>query len=171
MTRITKGKGQVTDQFDRAKSTEEIRRIILTYPELIDHGDIEGVAKFLDGVKMCNASGIMASEVPEEEIPTLGHDDVRSMCAGVILYDDGLPHTRHIVTNIDVWFSDDGRRANSRSFYVVLQALPNFPLQIVITGRYEDTYEFDSQAWKLRVRREYADIVGDLSRHLKPATR
>jgi hypothetical protein len=155
--------------FDRAKATEEIRRIILTYPECIDRGDIEGVVNLLTGVKMCNSNGILAPEVPEENIPTLSAEDVRSMySSGVIFYDDGLPHTKHVIANIDVWFSEDSRKANSRSFYVVLQGLEDFPLQVIITGRYEDTYEYDGAHWRLRIRREYADILGDLSRHVRP---
>jgi hypothetical protein len=159
----------MAEQFDRAKATEDIRRIILSYPERIDRGNIEGVVELLTGVKMCNSNGILAPEVPEEEIPTLSAEDVRrNYSSGVIFYDDGLPHTKHIITNIDIWFSDDSRKANSRAFYQVLQGMDNFPLQVIITGRYEDTYELEDNNWKLRIRREYADIVGDLSRHVRP---
>jgi hypothetical protein len=155
--------------FDRAKATEEIRRILLTYPVCIDSGNIDGVVQLLTGVKMCNSNGILAPEVPEEDIPTLSADDVRTMySSGVIFYEDGLPRTKHLITNIDIWFSEDGRRANTRSYYVVLQGMEDFPLQVIITGRYEDTYECDQGIWKLRIRREYADILGDLSRHVSP---
>jgi hypothetical protein len=152
----------MNETWDRAKGLEEIRRIVLAYPEMIDRGDLEGVAKLFDGAKMCTMDD------SEEDVPTLTADDVRGMYAGVILYDDGLPHTKHVITNIDVRFSDDGQTATSRSHYSVLQGLPDFPLQVIITGRYEDTFGFDGEAWKLRIRREAADIIGDLSRHVKP---
>jgi hypothetical protein len=159
----------MAEQFDRAKATEDIRRIILTYPECIDRGNLDGVVELLTGVKMCNSNGILAPEVPDAEIPTLSAEDVRrTYSSGVIFYDDGLPHTKHVITNIDIWFSDDSRRANSRSFYQVLQGMDNFPLQVIITGRYEDTYELEDSHWKLRIRREYADMVGDLSHHVRP---
>jgi hypothetical protein len=158
-------------EFDRARATEEIRRIILLYPECIDRGNIDGVANLLAGVKMCNSNGILAAEVPEEDIPELSAEDVRSMyTSSVIFYDDGLPHTKHVITNIDVWFSDDGQKAGSRSFYTVLQGLDDFPLQVIIAGRYEDTFEFDGARWQLRIRREYADLVGDISRHVSAET-
>jgi SnoaL-like domain len=158
-------------EFDRASATEAIRRIILLYPECIDRGNIDGVVDLLAGVKMCNSNGILASEVAEEDIPTLSAEDVRKMyTSSVIFYDDGLPHTKHVITNIDVWFSEDGQKAGSRSFYVVLQGLEDFPLQVIITGRYEDTFEFDGSHWQLRIRREYADLVGDLSRHVSAET-
>jgi SnoaL-like domain len=151
----------VETRFDRAKATQEVRRLILAYPWSVDRGDIDGVVRLLEGVKLCT------TEDDEEAVPVLGADDVRRMYSGVILY-DGLPHTKHVITNIDIWFSDDGSRADSRSHYVVLQGLVDFPLQVIITGRYEDTFEFDGHAWRLRIRREAADIIGDLSRHVKP---
>ena len=101
--------------FNRARSTEEIRRIILSYPDLVDRGDIAGVSRLLDGVKMCNTNGILAPEVPESEIPTLTADEVQKVLRR-LFYEDGLPHTKHVITNIDIWFSDDGRTAASRCF-------------------------------------------------------
>jgi SnoaL-like domain len=154
--------------FDRAKATEDIRRIIHTYPEAIDRGNVPAVVKLLTGVKMCNSLGITAPEVPEDEIPVLTAADVEAIYKGVTLYEDGLPHTKHVITNIDVEFSDDFKSARTRSFYIVLQALENFPLQIIITGRYEDTYREENGVWKLKIRREYADLLGDLSHHVSP---
>src|ERR1700709_2208752 len=107
--------------FDRAKGTEEIRRKIFAYPEAIDRGNIPAVVELLTGVKMCNSNGINAPEIPEDEIPTLTEDDVKKIYSGVTLYEDGLPHTKHVITNVDVWFSDDETTANTRSFYIVLQ--------------------------------------------------
>ena len=83
--------------FDRAKSTEEIRRILFTYPECIDRGNIDGVVRLLTGVKMCNSNGVNASSPPDDEIPTLSEQDVRDTYSGVILYPDGLPHTKHVI--------------------------------------------------------------------------
>lgn len=154
--------------FDRALATEEIRRIILSYPEMIDRGDLDGVAELLDGVRMMNSNGILAAEPEEESMPLLTADDVREMYSGVIFYEDGRPHTKHVITNVDVWFSEDLRTANSRSFYVVLQGTDDFPLQVIIAGRYEDTYSLKDGHPTLTVRREYADLVGDLSHHVKP---
>lgn len=155
--------------FDRAKATEEIRHILFSYPEFIDRGNIEGVVSLLTGVKMGNSNGVRAERTPESELPTLTAEQVREMyTTAVIFYEDGLPHTKHLITNFDVKFSEDGQHAETRSYYVVLQALEDFPLQIVITGRYEDEYRVEDGKWKLKIRREYADLVGDLSRHVSP---
>jgi hypothetical protein len=157
-----------TTSFDRAKATEDIRHILFTYPECIDRGNIDGVVELLTGVKMANSNGVNAPQIPEEQLPTLAAEDVRAIYSGVILYDDGLPHTKHLITNVDIRFSEDGARADTRSYYVVLQALDDFPLQVIITGRYEDTYSNEAGKWRLRIRREYADLIGDLSKHVKP---
>ena len=38
--------------FDRAEATEAIRRIVLSYPEASDTGDLPGVGRFMDGVRL-----------------------------------------------------------------------------------------------------------------------
>ena len=155
--------------FDRAKATEEIRHILFSYPEYIDRGNIDGVVGLLSGVKMANANGVRAERIPESDLPTLSAEQVREMyTSSVIFYEDGLPHTKHLITNFDIKFSDDGQHAETRSYYVVLQALEDFPLQIVITGRYEDEYRVEDGEWRLKIRREFADLVGDLSHHVTP---
>lgn len=154
--------------FDRTKAAEEIRRIIMAYPEAVDRGNIPGLVELLSGVKMCNSVGINAPEVPEPAIPTLSAEDVQNMYSRVIFYEDGLPHTKHLITNVDIWFSEDEKSAGSRSFYTVLQGLDDFPLQVIIAGRYEDTFRLEHGQWRLSIRREYADLVGDLSRHVRP---
>jgi hypothetical protein len=153
--------------FDRALATEQIRRIILAYPELIDRGDVAGVARLLDGVRFGSASGRNAPLIPADQLTTRTADEVREMYQStVIFYDGGLPHTKHLVSNIDIAFSDDRQTASSRSYYAVLQALDDFPLQLIIAGRYEDVFDATPEGWSLAIRREYADLIGDLSHHV-----
>ena len=54
--------------FDRALATEQIRRIILSYPELVDRGDLDGVGRLLDGVHFGSASGRNAPVIPLEQL-------------------------------------------------------------------------------------------------------
>jgi len=160
-----------TRTFDRALATEHIRRIILSYPELIDRGDVAGVARLLAGVRFGSATGRNAPVIPVDELATRTADEVRQLYRNaVIFYDDGLPHTKHLISNIDISFSVDGQTASSRSHYAVLQALDGFPLQLIIAGRYEDVFEATAGGWRLAIRREYADLIGDLSRHVTSAT-
>lgn len=79
---------------------------------------------------------------------------------GTRLY-DGSPRTKHLVLNTVVERLDDGS-ALVRSSFLVLQALDDFPLQPIITGRYVDRMRDDG----FLERRFVVDLVGDLSRHL-----
>lgn len=161
----------MAERFDRAKAIEEIRRTILAYPEAVDRGDFAAVGRLYDGVKMGNSMGQKAPEPPESALSSRTAKEVEEMYKKVVIrYKDGLPHTKHVITNIDIAFSADKKTARTKAFYVVLQGLPDFPLQIIITGRYEDTFKYERGAWRFKIRREYGDIVGDVSHHVSPET-
>jgi hypothetical protein len=49
----------------------------------------------------------------------------------------------------------------------VLQTTPRLPLQPIFAGRYYDTFERIERAWRIRTRRSYGDLLGDLTDHLK----
>jgi hypothetical protein len=157
-----------TRSFDRAWATEQIRRLILSYPELIDRGDLAGVGRLLGGVRFGSATGRNAPVIPLDQLTTRSAEQVEEVYReAVIIYDDGLPHTKHVISNIDITFSDDRQTATSRSYYAVLQALEDFPLQLIIAGRYEDAFAATGDGWRLAIRREYADLIGDLHHHVK----
>ena len=121
--------------FDRAWATEQIRRIILSYPELIDGGDLAGVGQLLAGVRFGSATGRNAPVIPLDQLTMRSAQEVEAVYRNaVIIYKDGLPHTKHFISNIDITFSDDRHSASSRSYYAVLQALEDFPLQPIIAG-------------------------------------
>ena len=76
--------------------------------------------------------------------------------------------TQHVTTNLIFDFGEDGRSASVRSRFTVLQQLPDFPLQCIITGYYEDRFAYDEAAgWHFTERRMKPKLAGDLSRHLK----
>jgi hypothetical protein len=90
----------------------------------------------------------------------------RTIERSAIHYDDGTPRTLHVVSNLRVDVDDDGRRARSKAYVTVFQALPDFPLQAVLTGRYFDEFEVDDDGrWHWRSRRMQMDHLGDTSRH------
>jgi SnoaL-like domain len=156
-------------KFDRHGATEEIRRIILDYPRLSDTGDLAGVGQLQAGVKMGAAMGQLASEIPDDDLHSASAEEAAQAYAkNVTFYDDGLSHAKHLITNLDIRFSDDGTTAEAQSFFVVLQATDGFPLQFIITGRYVDGFALEDGYWRLRTRREFLDQIGDLTHHLSP---
>jgi 3-phenylpropionate/cinnamic acid dioxygenase small subunit len=155
--------------FDRALATENIRRIILTYNELVDQGDFAGVGDLLDGVRIGGASGRRAPRIPDAELHSMTAPEIEDAYRSAVPLDDsGLPHSKHLVTNLDVRFADDCRTAEARYYYTVLHGTKASPLGPVISGRYEDEFHTDGDSWSLVTRREYVDLVGDLSGYLSP---
>ena len=55
----------------------------------------------------------------------------------------------------------------ARSYYIVLQARPDLPLQVIIAGRYHDAFEWSRATWRFTDRLVFSDLVGDLSHHLR----
>ena len=85
----------------------------------------------------------------------------------VIVYPDGTPRTKHVVTNPIIEVDDDATTATCRSYYTVLQQTDGFPLQVIVTGRYHDRFERFDGRWRFAYR-DYSliDAVGDVSHHL-----
>ena len=132
---------------------EAIRMLVASYGERIDTGDLDGVAAlFRDGTWI---SGTRRLD---------GADAVRAVYDDVILY-AGLPGTRHVMS--DVVVDVDGDAATSRCSFTVFQARPDFPLQAVLVGRYHDSFVRADGAWRFRTRTIHADLLGDLSRHMR----
>jgi 3-phenylpropionate/cinnamic acid dioxygenase small subunit len=87
----------------------------------------------------------------------------------LIVYDDGAPRTKHLTTNIVIEVDEAAGMAVSRSYFTVLQALPDFALQPIVSGRYQDRFERSDGQWRFVERRVRTDLVGDVSRHLRHA--
>jgi SnoaL-like domain len=142
-----------------ADDVEAIGSLIHRYAELLDGGDLDGVASLF-------AHASWGS--PGRGEPLRGAADVRRGYDGVILYEDGTPSTKHVISNVSIEVGDDRTMARARSYFTVLQARPGFPLQPIIAGRYQDEFERVDGTWRFTDRLIVTDLVGDLSRHLKP---
>ena len=59
----------------------------------------------------------------------------------LIVYDDGTPRTKHVTTNVVIEVDAEAGTAVSRSYFTVLQALPDLALQPIVSGRYQDRFE------------------------------
>lgn len=88
----------------------------------------------------------------------------------IIRYPDGTPRTKHVVTNPIIEI--DGETAGSRSYYTVLQQTDDFPLQVVVSGRYGDRFERVDGVWRFTYRGyTLIDFLGDTSHHLSQRVR
>src|SRR5947207_15782619 len=101
-----------------------VTALVHSYAELLDGGDLDGVTQLF-------ARAVWRSG--GHELRT--QEQVRRSYAGVVLY-DGVPRTKHVITNVTVEVATDRATAAARSYFTVLQALPDLPLQPIIAGRH-----------------------------------
>ncbi|UUO03042.1 nuclear transport factor 2 family protein [Mycolicibacterium novocastrense] len=143
-------------------SAREIENLVYAYAERIDSGDFDGVgALFTHG-------RIHAVENGPPDTVFEGATRVRQMFEmAVRLYDDGTPKTKHLTTNVTVHVDEDAGTGRGSAYYCVTQATPDLPLQVIVTGRYRDTFHRVDGTWWFDSRTMFVDQVGDTSHHLK----
>lgn len=140
-------------------SAVEITNLLYRYAELIDSGDFHGVESLFKNAGM----------------KLLGHEQLQDSATAVAmlrsvikLYPCGTPRTKHVVTNPIIEVDEAAGKAACRSYYTVLQATEEIPLQIVAAGRYHDKFERIDNQWRFTFR-DYTlfDLQGNLSGHLQ----
>ena len=139
---------------------EAIRALIHRYAELIDLGELDALAALF-------AQATWSS--PGRGTPLRGTEQVRRAYDGVILY-DGIPSTKHVISNVTIGVADDRSGATARSYFTVLQARPELALQPIIAGRYHDRFDRVDDAWCFADRQIIPDLIGDLRHHLRDAS-
>lgn len=143
-------------------SARQIENLLYTYAERIDAGDLDGVAELFAHGRICGME-----DGPPETVFT-GTTGVRAMYEmATRLYDDGTPKTKHLTSNARIDVDDAAGTATSTANYLVTQATPDLPLQVIVTGHYRDTFHRIDGAWWFDTRIMFVDQVGDTSHHLK----
>lgn len=132
-----------------------IPNLLYAYAMRFDDGDFDGAAALFD--KGCVVAGGQR---------IVGRENILAMWQQWVKTYDGKPLTRHLVTNPIIDLAGDGASATCQSQWTVIQAAPGFPLQIVASGRYRDSFARDATGWHFTTR-EYlqTDLVGDASAH------
>jgi hypothetical protein len=141
-----------------SKDVDAITALLHEYAFRLDAGDLEGVGELF-------AHAELGSSVRPER--RRGAEEARGNYRGVIIYDDGTPRTMHCITNVTVHVDDGAGSAWARSYFTVLQAVDDFPLQPIIAGKYHDRFERADGQWRFTERIIHPDLIGDLSRHMR----
>ena len=135
-------------------SREAILALMREYCDSIDRGDLAGCAElFADG-----AWGIVGD---------LAHGSaaVKAQLDNVTLY-DGVPLTRHLMSNAQIFVDEDDQTARAQSCITVMQCVPDrLPMQAIFIGSYADRFEKREGNWCFIERAITPDLVGDLSAH------
>ena len=144
---------------DPPSSHWAIQNLIATYAELVDDGDFTGLDALLADATFAGS-----------DAPVSGPEAIEKMFRDMlIVYDDGTPRTKHVTTNVAIEVDEEAGTAVSRSYFTVLQALPDLALQPIVSGRYRDRFERRDGQWRFAERRVRIDLAGDVSRHLRRA--
>jgi 3-phenylpropionate/cinnamic acid dioxygenase small subunit len=143
-------------------SARDIENLLYTYAERIDAGDLDGVAALFAHGRICGQENGPPETVFE------GRDAVRALYAmSTRIHDDtGTPKTHHVTTNARIEVDEESGTATCSSYYAVAQATDELPLQLIITGRYRDTFHRLEDGWWFDSRTMFVDQTGDLSKHL-----
>jgi len=137
----------------------QIANLLYTYAERMDSGDFAGAAALFEHARL-RVGG-----------PGDGTIDAATVLAiwksTVVLYPDGTPRTKHVITNPIIEVDAAAGTASCRSYYTVIQQTDDFPLQTIVTGRYHDQFERVDGRWRYCFR-DYSlmDMIGDVSHHL-----
>ncbi len=134
-----------------------IANLLVSYATALDEGRIEDCAELFVG-----------AQFTIENVATVrGSQGVMELFSGMILYDDGTPRTKHVVTNIEIAIGDDRRSAAAKSYLTVFQQVGETPLQPIFSGVYDDQFEKSDGIWRFSDRIVSASLFGDMSRHLR----
>jgi hypothetical protein len=146
--------GPAVDAPATGRAEQRILALMTEYCDSIDRGDLDACAALFRGGRWGIAGHLAEGEAA-----------VRALLANVTLY-DGLPLTRHLMSNVLIEVAAGGDQATARSCIMVMQAVPpDFPLQPIFIGSYHDVFAREAEQWYFRERVIVPDLVGDLSRH------
>jgi hypothetical protein len=142
-----------------AEDRDAIERLVYGYAERLDAGDLAGVAALFAGATL-RSNQRAAVRRGEAEVLRLLRDTV-------VLY-DGVPCTKHVITNLVVDLASDGAAA-ARCTITVLQARPELLLQPILVGRYHDRFTRCAGVWQFADRLILIDLIGTLRWHVRRA--
>ena len=136
-------------------AARQISDLMFRYAELFDTGQFDEFAALFEHGQWHRAGPGAAAARRWIE------DNVR-------LY-DGLPRTKHVTTNVIVEADEHAGTATASAYVTIFQALPDFPLQPIFSGRYQDRLARVDGEWRWIERRVVNDLYGDTSRHIRYA--
>ena len=140
-------------------SYRQIENLIYQYAECFDLGDFESLAQLFKYGEINWMAGLWSKR---------GYDQVLEMTSKAIrVYEDtGTPCTKNIVTNLMVTVGEEQQTAEARSCFVIYRQRQELPMQVIVSGRYCDTFLLHNKNWRFCERTILTDYYGDLSDHL-----
>lgn len=139
------------------KARRAIERLLYDYCFGIDSGDFAGTAELFGEDGLYGLVGGAAAR---------GSAQVLGMLRSSVRTYDGVPRTRHIVTNVCINVDDHAAKGTARSYVQVVHQAPGGPVGPIVVGTYLDTVHCLNGRWMFAERRMHLELVGDLRTHL-----
>lgn len=136
---------------------DAITALVHLYAERLDAGDLDGVANLFAAATFGTEDGPIRTGVAA----------VLAAFRRTVVFHDGSPRTKHLITNLAIDVDEDAGTASATSRFTVLQATPALPLQVILAGRYHDRFRRVRDAWRFTARRVHLDLAGDLREHVR----
>jgi hypothetical protein len=142
-----------------------ISRLVFSYAERLDAGDLVGMAALFAAatLRTVTSEGIAIFRGPDEVLA--------AFASSVQMFEDGTPSTKHVTTNLVVDVDEPAGCASGRAYFTVFQARPDFALQPVVAGRYEDSFACPDGRWRFTDRLIRIDLFGDVRHHIRDTAR
>src|SRR5687767_2700968 len=121
---------------------EAVHNLLARYAECVDTADLDGLGVIFERAVFTHEGG--TREYRGQEI----HELFRKW---IHVFDDGSPHTRHVITNILVDVDEDAGTAHARSYctLVIPSTGGNASPRVVATGSYRDEFRRFEDGWWL----------------------
>lgn len=144
-------------EVDGADIRDAIQRLLFAYSDGVDNG------RFADVAALFGESGLYG----EINGPAArGRDQVLAAMSGNVRLYEGVPRTRHVVTNVVIDIEPSGTSARCRSYVQVVHQPPGGDIRTIVAGTYHDVVARSGDQWLFAERRMQLDLIGDLSTHL-----
>ncbi|MCU1396014.1 MAG: aromatic-ring-hydroxylating dioxygenase [Ilumatobacteraceae bacterium] len=138
---------------------EGIERLLMAYCWGIDTGDFESTSALFGTEGLYGLVGSGAAR---------GAGQVLANFKASVRTYDGVPRTRHVITNIVIDVDDGGVTGSSRCYVQVMHQPPGEEIRPIVVGTYLDRlHQVDGQ-WQFAERRMHLELVGNLTSHLQP---
>jgi 3-phenylpropionate/cinnamic acid dioxygenase small subunit len=136
---------------------QAIHNLLHRYARLMDSADFAGIAELFAAATLTN---------DQDTEGMRGTDAIsRAYTDANRVYEDGTTRTKHVISNTELEIDGDSARASS--YFMVFQQVDDFPLQPIVSGRYDDSFERVDGTWRFNGRHLSIDLVGNLSHHLR----
>jgi hypothetical protein len=139
------------EKMSRDERAKKITDLMNLYCTAIDSGDLKTFGRLF-----ANATWVAEGRLPGPE----------SM-SNMILYEDGTPRTKHVITNLTLDIDEAAGSTSGHCYVTVYQQTTEFPLQAIFVGEYYDTFSLSAQGWGFTRREISHSLIGNMRAHLK----